>query len=92
MLTDLPLNLCTPGFQPPSSFSNRLLLQQGLCMCLHSPSGILLLFLQIYVLVIQSCLTLCSHMDCSPPGSSVLGVLQARILKRVAVPFSRGSS
>ena len=47
MLTDLPLNPCTPGFQPPSSFSIRLLLQQGLCTCLHSPSGMLLLFLQI---------------------------------------------
>ena len=31
-------------------------------------------------------------MDCSPPGSSVLGVLQARILEWVAIPFSRGSS
>ena len=31
-------------------------------------------------------------MDCSPPGSSVHGVHQARILERVAVPFSRGSS
>ena len=31
-------------------------------------------------------------MDCSPPGSSVLGILQARILQWVAIPFSRGSS
>ena len=31
-------------------------------------------------------------MDCSPPGSSVHGILQARILERVAIPFSRGSS
>ena len=30
--------------------------------------------------------------DCSPPGSSVHGILQARILERVAIPFSRGSS
>ena len=46
----------------------------------------------VCVLVIQSCLTLCSHMDCSPPGSSVLGVLQARILEWVAMPFFRESS
>ena len=31
-------------------------------------------------------------MDCSPPGSSVHGTLQARILKWIAIPFSRGSS
>ena len=35
---------------------------------------------------------LCDFMDCSPPGSSVLGVLQATILERVAAPSSRGSS
>ena len=44
------------------------------------------------VLVAQSCLTLCNPMDCSPPGSSVHGILQARILAWVAIPFSRGSS
>ena len=35
---------------------------------------------------------LCDPMDCSPPGSSVCGVLQARILEWVTMPFSRGSS
>ena len=44
------------------------------------------------VLVAQLCLTLCDPMDGSPPGSSVHGILQARILKWVAIPFSRGSS
>ena len=44
------------------------------------------------VLVAQSCPALCSPMDCSPPGSSVHGVLQARILEWVTIPFSRGSS
>ena len=39
-----------------------------------------------------SCLTLCNPMDCSPPGSFVHGILQARILGRVAISFSRGSS
>ena len=46
----------------------------------------------VCVLVTQSCLTLCGSMDCSPPGSSVHGILQARILEWVAIPFSRGSS
>ena len=35
---------------------------------------------------------LCKSMDCSPPGSSVDGILQARILEWIAMPFSRGSS
>ena len=42
--------------------------------------------------VIQSCLTLCEPMDCSPPGSSVHGFFQGRILECVAIPYSRGSS
>ena len=41
------------------------------------------------VLVAQPCPTLCDPMDCSPPGSSVHGILQARILERVAIPFCR---
>ena len=42
--------------------------------------------------VAHSCPTLCNPIDCSPPGSSVHGILQARILEWVAVSFSRGSS
>ena len=42
-------------------------------------------------LVAQSCLTRCSSMDHSPPGSSVHGILQARTLEWVAISFSRGS-
>ena len=41
---------------------------------------------------LQSCLTLCDPMDCSPPGSSVHGVFQARILQWFAIPSSRGSA
>ena len=43
-------------------------------------------------LLTQSYPTLCDPMDCSPPGSSVQGILQARILEWVAISFSRGSS
>ena len=42
------------------------------------------------MLATQSCATLCDPMDCSPPGSSVHGVLQARILERL--PFSPQTS
>ena len=40
----------------------------------------------------QSCLTLCDPVDCSPPGSSVHGILQARVLEWVAILFSRDLS
>ena len=49
----------------------------GACMCAKA---------------LQSCLTLCDPMDCSLPGSSVHGILQARILEWVAMSSSRGSS
>ena len=42
--------------------------------------------------VTQSCLTLCDPMDSSPPGSSVHGISQARILEWVAMSYSRESS
>ena len=41
-------------------------------------------------LVTQLCLTLCNTMDCSSPGSSVYGILQAKILEWVAISFYRG--
>ena len=46
----------------------------------------------VCVLVAQSCPTLCDAMDCSPRSSSVHGILQARILEWVAIPFSTGYS
>ena len=48
--------------------------------------------MKVKVLVSQLCLTLCDPMDWSPPGSSVHGILQARILEWVVMFFSRGSS
>ena len=53
--------------------------QRSLCVC-------------VYVWVAQLCLTLCNPMDCSPPGSSVNQIFQARILEQVAISHSRGSS
>ena len=41
---------------------------------------------------LQSCPTLCNSMDCSPPGSSVRGILQTGILEWVAISFSRDLS
>ena len=48
--------------------------------------------IKVKVLVAQLCLTLCNFMDCRPPGSSVHGILPARILEWVDIPFSRRSS
>ena len=50
--------------------------RRGMCVCL----------------VTQLCPTLCHPMDYSPPDSSVGGILQARVLEWVVIPFSRGSS
>ena len=47
---------------------------------------------EVEVLVAQSCPTLCDPMDCSPPGSSIHGIFQARKPEWVAISFSRGSS
>ena len=60
-----------------TSVSKNLVLLACVCVCAK---------------LLQSCPTLCDPMDCSPPGSSVHGILQARILERVAMPSSRGSS
>ena len=46
----------------------------------------------VHAKLLQSCPLLCDPMDCSLPGSSVHGILQARILEWVAIAFSRGSS
>ena len=45
-----------------------------------------------YMVVAQSCPTLCDPMECSLPGSSARGIFQARILEWVSISFSRGSS
>ena len=47
---------------------------------------------KVKMLVAQLCLTLSDPVDGSPPGSFVRGILQATVLKWVAIPFSRGSS
>ena len=49
-------------------------------------------FYSVHAKSLQSCLTLCNPMDCSPPSLSAQEILQARILESVAMPSSRGSS
>ena len=77
--------LCCPSCDHfPNPAPCPCLLKAGFCLpeycaCLHAK-------------LLQLCLTLCSPMDCSPPGSSVHVLLQARILEWVAVSSFRGSS
>ena len=63
-------------------------------LCYTSPYYLFILYIVVVVVVLvaQSCLTLCDAMDYSPPGSSVHGILQAKIVEWVAIPFSGGSS
>ena len=50
------------------------------------------IYMKVKILVSQLCPTLCDPMDYSPPGSSVCGISQGRILEWVVIPFSRVSS
>ena len=73
-------------------------------ICLPLPSILLSIYIYLWIDVYihnsfccccsggKSCPTLCNPVDCSPPGSSVYGISQARILEWVAMPFSRGFS
>ena len=64
------------------------------CVCFSLYSCVMLFKSRMYPITVsaQSCLTLCNPMDCSPPGSSVHGIAQARILEWIAISSSRGSS
>ena len=61
-------------------------------MSVYFETSLLLSNSAVLSLVAQLCPIVCDSMDCSPPGSSAHGVLQAGILEWVAMPSSRGSS
>ena len=71
--------LCEVGTGPGAAGSCEVKPEEAWIVCMRAKS-------------LQSCLTLCDPMDCSPPGSSVHGILQARILEWVSLSSSRGSS
>ena len=75
----------------PFPFHGHYTLGWNLASCGPLLSGSILEF-HVCVLVTQSCPTLCDSRDCSSPGISVHGILQARILEWIAIPFSRGTS
>ena len=70
-------------------------LEAGQGLCPHSTplkskkqfGGIWILHVNVNMKVAQLCPTLCDSVDCNLPGSSIHGILQARILEWVAIPF-----
>ena len=82
-----PLDLPNPGIETASSAAPAL--QENSLPLNHQASPLRLLC--VCAKLLQSCPTLCDPMDCSLPGSTVHGILQARNLERVVICFSRGS-
>ena len=77
------LACCSPWGHKESDTTERLNNNKDLTVLIST---------KVKMLVTQSCPTLCDLMDCSLPGFSVHGISQARILRWVAITFSRGSS
>ena len=77
----LSCSLTVCGFKPLTQSQAPGGQQPCVCVCVC-----------VCVLAGQSCPILCDPMDCSLPGSSIHGILQARLLEWVAISFSRGSS
>ena len=67
---------CSPWVHKESDITE---ITQYLSFCIHAKS-------------LRSYPILCDPIDCSPPGSSIHGILQARILEWIVIPFSKGSS
>ena len=92
---NVPFSLWNSGSPHPYDSVLAKLLYHRLSVPLAPPfkqtSGKFSLTSAVLCLVAQSCQTLCNPIDCSPPGSPVHGILQARILEWVAVPSSRRS-
>ena len=81
--SQIPPSLCV--FQKPLCFREPPSLHHLLPVSLSQGS-------ECWALAAESCPSLCDPVDRSPPGSSVRGILQARLREWVALPSSRGSS
>ena len=92
--SSLKTKLSQPAYRNFSSPESPLaiVIQIIHCVVLFTTFSVAYIYIFIKCEVAQLCLTLCDPMDCSLPGSSVHGILQARILEWVAISFSRGSS
>ena len=70
-------------------FLGRSIVPEGLDSLAERKQGCLGLAHATQAKLLQSCLTLCDHRDCSPPGFSTHGIFQARVLEWGAIAFSR---
>ena len=76
----------TPNRPCPSAHFHLSHVREKQCVCSYYN------YLRCMYIITQSYLTLCDPTDCSPPGSSVHGILQTIILEWIAIPFFKGSS
>ena len=65
---------------------------QGNCLCIIHAASAYIIHMTRGIVTLSICCCLCDHMDCSPSGSSVHGISQARILEWVPISSSRGTS
>ena len=79
----------TPVFLPGETHGQRKLGGYSLWGCKKSDMTWAHMHMCMLAKLLQSCLTLCDPMDCSLLGSSDHGIIQARILEWVAIPFSK---
>ena len=79
-------------FLPSSSQSHRNSKRVQIMVLILTSAVIQHVCVCVRTKLLKLCLTLRTSVDCSPPGSSVHDILQARTLERVAMSFSRGSS
>ena len=86
-----PLPVCRKRLQPPrpswvskGRLKDFLIREEGNVETKEKPSK------KTICVLIQSCRILCDSMDCSPPGSSVHGIFQARVLEQVAISLLQG--
>ena len=91
VLPPLPQEVRHPWPEGPVALLEEAALKAVLDLRLRLYPFFCISLMKVKALVAQSCPTLCNPVDCSPPGSSLHGILQARTLEWVAVPSSKGS-
>ena len=101
-ITTLFVNWLYPSTKLKTIFKNNLKVKDQCVTKKHvaeklARSKFMMLYIYIYMYIYicsitQLCPTLCNPMDCSPSGSSIHGIFQARVLEWVAIFFSRESS
>ena len=87
---DLEFCLQVYLFLPKTIFYQRVVALQGCVSALQQSESVVHTCVCMCAKSLQPCLTLCDPMDCSPPGSSVHGILQARTLEWAAMPSPKG--